>query len=449
MIEKHQPQTEDAATAVTNRRPGSRCLQSGMKRQANKSWILLPVFFILFSLVGLSFPSNGCAENLIELRSLRHWSTPEYVRIVIDLSGPVEFTKGKLSNPERLFFDLKNAKIIKGLQPSYAVNDKVLKTIRIGQFNANTARIVLDLELTDYDFKVFNLEDPSRLVIDVFSKGSDIKKPEPKTEASTIPEAAPALMQRRIVLDAGHGGHDPGAVGPSGLFEKDVVLDIALKARDIIRKEYPSYEVVLTRARDVFIELKDRAKIANRHKADIFVSIHANASPNKKTRGIETYRLNWTNNAEEMRVAARENAVAIEKMQEMKSEVGFMLASLTRGLKIESSLNLAGFIQKSLAGRITSEYPQAADLGVKQAFFFVLVGAEMPCALVEVSFISNREEEKLLSDGTYREKIAHSVVSGINTYLTSGPQQRMAASNGKPNGDYTVRPVKYSSSDRY
>ena len=419
-----------------------------MKIQANKSRFLLPVFFILSLFLNLSLPSESSSENLIEVRSLRHWSTPEYVRIVIDLSGPVEFSKGRLSNPERLFFDLKNAKTAKGLQASYAVNDKVLKAIRIGQFNTNTARIVLDLELTDYDFKVFNLEDPSRLVIDVFSKGDDIKKPETKTEASTIPDTAPVLMKKRIVLDAGHGGHDPGAVGKK-LYEKDVVLDIVLKARDFFRQEYPSYEVILTRDKDVFIELRDRAKIANRNHADIFVSVHANASPKKKGRGIETYLFNWTNDAEAIRVAERENrSVSKEDLQELQGDVKIMLASLQRDLRRDESKNLAGSIQNSLVSKICSEYPDVPDHKLKSGMFYVIAKTEMPSVLVEVSYIDNQEEEKLLATESYREKIARSIVSGINSYFTFAPQQRMTASNASQENKYKATPVYYIPENR-
>lgn len=418
--------------------------------------------FFLFCI--LLFPSISSSEDLIEVKGLRHWSTPEYTRVVVDLSASAEFAKGRLSNPERLFFDVKDSKLAKGLSPSLAVNDKLLKTVRLGQFNANTVRIVFDLEVSDCDFKIFSLEDPPRLVIDIFSKGAadgkktdvknidarkpdnkapenkppDIKRPEEMTEAG--------LMQRRIIIDPGHGGHDPGAVGPTGLYEKDVVLDIALKVRDIIRREYPSsYQVILTRDTDVFIPLPKRAEIANNNNADLFLSIHANASPNRRARGIETYLLNWTDDEEALRVAARENAISIRRMKQVQDELGVILASLERESKRDGSVKLAGYIQTSLVSSLKPQYPQINDLKVKQALFYVLVDAKMASALAEVSFISNPDEERLLASDSYRQEIAYSLVSGINSYFTSAPSQKMVsyASGQEPVPDVPQKETSY------
>ena len=398
------------------------------------------VLFILLST--FSRPFSCAAGGLVEVKGLRYHITSEYLRVVIDLSGPAEFSKATLSNPERLFLDIKNAKLAKDLQKNYTINDTSLKGIRLGQFNADTARIVFDLVSADYDFKIFSLEDPSRLIIDIFSKRSDENKQIPARIEKPVetpkpdPNREASIMRRKIVIDPGHGGHDSGAIGPTGLCEKDVVLDIALRIRDIIKKEYPRYEVILTRDSDVFIPLPERAQIANKSDANFFLSIHANASPNRKARGIETYLLNWTNDEEALKVAARENAISLKKMRQVQSELGIILASLERDRKRDGSLNLAGNIQRSLISSIKSRYPKVADLGVKQALFYVLVDAQMPSALAEVSFISNPEEEKLLSDGAYKQKLAESLVDGINAYFTSEPQQQQVASGGteqKPN----------------
>lgn len=413
------------------------------------------VFCFLFSVFCflLLFPSISASEDVIEIRGIRHWSTAEYIRVVIDLSGSAEFSKNKLSNPERLFFDIKNAKLVKGLQANIAVGGKVLKGIRAGQFDAATARIVFDLETADYDFKVFSLEDPARLVVDIFPKGSDDNKTDVKTEAKAESERQTAenkpkenfFAQRRIVVDAGHGGHDPGAVGPSGLYEKDVVLDVALKVRDIMKREYPSYEVVLTRDRDVFIPLDERAAIANKSNADLFVSIHANASTNRNARGMETYLLNYTDDEEAMKVAARENAISLKKMKQVQNELNVILASLERESKRDESVKVAGYIQNSLKSFIQPQYPKVIDLGVKQALFYVLVGAKMPSALVEVSFISNPEEEKLLNDEAYKEKLASSVVSGIHSYFSAAPPQKVINYNKhKGNGTPKAKRIKYT-----
>ncbi len=400
----------------------------------------------------LIFPAIGSSEETIEVKGLRHWSTSEYIRVVIDLSGPAEFTKGKLSNPERLFFDIRNARLIKGIQTNISIGGKALKMVRMGQFNANTVRIVFDLETPDYDFKVFSLEDPARLAIDIYSKEARENKGDIKTEAKIEDRrqrtedriAERIFVQRRIVVDPGHGGHDPGAVGPNGLYEKDVVLDIALKVRDIIKREYPHYEVVLTRDTDVFIPLKDRARIANNTGADLFLSIHANASPNKQARGIETYFLNWTDDEDALRVAARENAISVKKMKQVQSELGVILASLDRDRKRDDSIKLAGNIHKAIVENIKPQYPKVNDLGIKSALFYVLVDAEMASALAEVSFISNKEEEKLLSDDEYRRQLAYSLVAGINSYFSAAPKQKIAMHKKSSGGIYKAKRVKYT-----
>jgi N-acetylmuramoyl-L-alanine amidase len=422
------------------------------------------VLFIIFSI--FLRPCSAVAEDQVDVNGLRYHITSEYLRVVIDLSRSAEFSTGKLSNPERLFLDIKNSKMSKDSQKNYSINYPLVKGIRLGQFNATTARIVFDLASTDYDFKIFNLEDPSRLIIDIFPKTSDNKKPVPGNMEKPAAPPAPktdanreaGIMRRKIVIDPGHGGHDTGAIGPTGLCEKDVVLDIALRIRAIIKREYPSYDVILTRDSDVFIPLPERAQIANKNEADFFLSVHANASPNRKARGIETYLLNWTNDEEALRVAARENAISLKRMKQMQSELGVILASLERDKKRDGSLNLAGYIQRSLVSAVTQQYPKVTDLGVKQALFYVLVDARMPSALAEVSFISNPEEEKMLADGTYRQKIAESLVDGINAYFASELQERVVSgeeqrkinynSNNPDTKTYKTEKIKYTGAFR-
>lgn len=386
---------------------------------------------MLFFLLQSVFPVVGSSEDIVEVRGLRYWSSPEYIRVIIELSGPIEFTKGRLPNPERLYIDMKNAKIINGLQRNYKIEDNILKMVRMG-VNANIVRIVFDLNTEDYNFKFLNLEDPTRLVVDI-SPGSGKKNTEPLN-------AAP-IIKRKIVIDAGHGGHDPGAIGRNGLYEKDVVLDIALKVRDIMINEYPLYEIILTRDRDIFVPLDERAAIANRSNADLFVSIHTNASPNRKARGIETYILNWTDDEEAMRVAARENAISLKKMKQVQNELGVILASLEREAKRDESVKLASYVQNSLVSSVQPKHPGVNNLGVKQALFYVLVGAKMPSILVETSFISNNEEEMLLADEFYRQRLAYSIVSGINSYFTAVPQQKVVYSKGMTE---MGKPVNYS-----
>jgi len=230
-------------------------------------------------------------------------------------------------------------------------------------------------------------------------------------------------MKRRIILDPGHGGHDPGAVGPRKLYEKNVVLDIALRLKKILSDD-PLNEVLLTRDRDIFIPLEERTAFANRNNADLFVSIHANASPRREAKGIETYLLNWTDDEEAIRVAARENAISLKKMRAMNMQmdiVDVIKSDLIRENKRDESIKLANYIQRSLISNLDGNSRQTINLGVKQALFYVLFGAKMPSVLVEVSFISNPDEERLLSSDAYRNEIARGIAKGLHSYISAAP----------------------------
>jgi N-acetylmuramoyl-L-alanine amidase len=378
---------------------------------ANKSVLTYGVSLILFFLA-----TSTSASEKIDVKGIRFWSSPGYTRVVIDLSSPADFSTNRLSNPDRVYFDLKNSRLKKEIKTALPVGDGLLKAVRAGQFDAQTVRVVLDLEKIN-DFHSFILDDPPRLVIDV--NGAEIaKKPE-----------TPVVM-RRVVIDPGHGGHDPGAVGPSGLYEKNVVLDIALKLKKILLAD-PFNEVFLTRETDRFISLEERTVMANRKNADFFVSIHANANPVRRVKGIETYLLNWTNDDEAMRVAARENKISLKKMREMNRQMdtlGMILNDLSRDCKRNDSIKLANYIQQSMVTTLNNEFSyKSIDLGVKQALFYVLFGARMPSVLVEVSFISNPQEEHLLSDESYRMHIAKAIAKGLNTYTDSAPAEQKVA----------------------
>ena len=346
----------------------------------------------------------------VEVKDIRSWSSENYTRVVVDLTNTVEFSKNRLSNPDRLYFDVKDAHISKEINTSIPVGDGILKTVRASQFNKTTVRVVLDLdEISDYQTFIF--DDPARLVIDVYGK------------TRTADKADMNFVKRRIVLDPGHGGHDPGAVGPKNLYEKDVVLDIALKLKKVLMED-PFNEVFLTRERDIFIPLEERTAMANKKNADLFLSIHANASPRREAKGIETYLLNWTDDEEAIRVAARENAISLKKMRAMNRQVDIVdviKSDLIRENKRDESIKLANYIQRSLISNLDSDTKLVLNLGVKQALFYVLFGAKMPSVLVEVSFISNPEEERLLSNDAYRTEIAKGIAKGLNTYLTSAP----------------------------
>ncbi len=380
-----------------------------MNLKSGNKGIVRYLAILFFTLFFLTYSS--IASEKIFVKDIRYWTSSNYTRVVIDLSEPVEFSKNRISSPDRIYFDLKNTKLEKTIQATLPIGDGILKAVRAGQFDPDTVRIVIDLEKIE-DFKTYFLEDPARLIIDIFGVSKNVEKPES------------SLFTRRIVIDPGHGGHDPGAIGPKGLCEKDVVLDIALKLKKILMAD-PSNEVFLTRETDVFIPLEERTAIANKKDADLFVSIHANASPRKKARGIETYLLNWTTDEEAMSVAARENAISLGKMKEINQQwnvVEIIKSDLMRQNKRDESIKLANFIQSSLIAKFNDNLNKnIEDLGVKQALFYVLFGAKMPSVLVEALFISNTEEEKLLLRDSYRMHIAKSVAKGLDKYINSIP----------------------------
>jgi len=373
-----------------------------------KRALLAPLILIL--LCGLCE-----ASKWTELEGITYWTSNNYTRVVINLTNSVKFTQNRLSNPERIYFDFKGCLFSKKIKLPLSVSDGILKNVRVGQFDKETVRVVLDLKQEVKSINVFMLSEPYRVVIDLFSK-NNIK--ENKEENLQEKKDKGSLSEiKRVVIDAGHGGEDPGAIGPSGLFEKDVTLMISKKLGEILKEQY-SFEVIFTRDTDIFIPLEKRTAIANSKKADLFISIHANASPRREARGIETYFLNWTNDEESMRVAARENAISLNKMKEVgQSDLQLILQDMARGYKVDESLKLAGNVQASLINALSKDFEQINNLGVKWALFYVLIGAKMPSILVETSFISNPVEEQRLSDDRYREKIAEAIAKGIMDYI--------------------------------
>ncbi|MFH1624229.1 MAG: N-acetylmuramoyl-L-alanine amidase [Pseudomonadota bacterium] len=358
-------------------------------------------------------------SDLGVVKGIRHWSNPDYTRVVIEVGETISYRHRLLrrdpsiKKPPRLYIDLFNARISPDVDQPIPIDDGLLKMARAGQHTKDCVRVVLDIQSIK-DYKVFPLEDPFRIVIDVTGEGTLSTGTPPKQEGTKPPSlsAQLGLGVGKIVIDPGHGGHDPGAIGPSGLKEKDVVLEIAKNLETIIKKEI-GCEVVLTRRDDRFIPLEERTAIANTQKADLFVSIHANASPNRDAQGIETYFLNFSADEEAMRVAARENATSTKKMSDLRA----ILRDLMLNSKINESSRLARYIQESLVAKLNTEYSDVRDLGVKQAPFYVLIGAEMPSILVEVSFISSRTEEKRLRNKKYLGGVATSIFDGVKGYI--------------------------------
>jgi len=372
-------------------------------------------------------PEREQLSHLVNVTGLRFWSNPTYTRLVIDAEGTADFTHHllkkdpTLGKPQRLFVDLKNCQVGKGLQTTVPIQDDLLTQARAGQYTQDTVRVVLDTKSFE-SYKVFSLRDPFRVVIDVRGTQQQAPEREPVLAEKSPPgkKAAPgalakqlALGVRRIVVDAGHGGKDFGAPGyHRGVHEKVVVLQIAKRLARKIR-EQTGCEVILTRDRDRFLTLEERTAIANTRNADLFISIHTNACPSGAGYGIETYFLNLATDDDSIMVAARENATSAKNISDLQT----ILQDLMQNSKINESSRLAGFVQDSVCRHLARKYSNIKDKGVKQAPFYVLLGAQMPAVLIETSFISNSRESKRLTDPAYQEELCDGIVAGIVRYI--------------------------------
>ena len=368
------------------------------------------------------------------LSEMKHWSNPDYTRISLELDRDVtweahELAKGAPGKPGRVYIDLKRTRLGKNIK-DITIGDGLLKGARVGQYKAEVVRVVLDTENIK-DYKIFPLSDPARLVIDVRGeRPTEISRLEPvisavpervtiakseEQEKKSRPAKRPVISKiRRIVVDPGHGGHDPGAVGPSGIQEKDVVLAIGLRLRDLFKEEL-GLDVVMTRSTDVFIPLEERTAIANKVGADLFVSVHANAAPNRTAAGIETYYLNLAKTDKVAQLAAKENGTSLEKVSVLQA----ILFDLMANYKLNDSAHLADEVQKALHKKIRTVHNDVKNLGVKQGPFYVLVGASMPSILVETAFLSNATEESRLKDPAYQISAAEGVYEGVRNYISS------------------------------
>ncbi len=374
-------------------------------------------------------------KGLSAVTDIRYWSNPDYTRVVIYVDEEVPYTNRLLrrdpsiGKPPRLYVDIDSSRISPNLKQPIPIYDGLLKMARAGQNSPDTVRVVLDIE-SIRDFKIFPLNDPFRIVMDIFGASSSEGKALTAIEEKrpVLPPSKPGI--KRIVLDPGHGGRDPGAIGPNGLKEKDVVLKIARRLKETLQKR--GYEVFLTRERDIYLPLEERTAIANTKDADLFVSIHANASIKRGARGIETYILGDPSDEELMELAARENAIAPSKL----SDLQIILFDLMLNARANESSRLAYHVQESLNDRLNRGKSSHRDRGLKQAPFIVLMGARMPAILAEVSFISNRAEERRLKSRTYQHKIASAIAEGLNNYIEETkeayrtPPPRREASSG-------------------
>jgi N-acetylmuramoyl-L-alanine amidase len=551
---------------------------------------------------------QGAADHhsgrLPRVTGIRHWSTPGYTRVAIDLESEIKFGSQRIANPDRIFFDLRDTKLASTLVgKSFDVDDGFLKKIRVAQFQPGRTRVVLEVDdLSDYD--AFLLPNPYRLIIDIHGKDNkvaharlpkeeaperadveapptagskpDVPKPDvPKsvlkadmralagkpvskkeqihdapdarsaseTSSSKPPSAADTAMPPdasvkttrpsvkkvvvggddddddsppvetakldapaghshsssaasrktdsslasessaseekavsdspdtshlrgksrlsssrkptdldvrearptasgdrsliralglkigKIVIDPGHGGHDTGTIGPNGLQEKDLVLEVGRRLGKLLEARLGA-EVVYTRKDDTFIPLETRTAIANQQRADLFISIHANSSDDSAARGVETYYLNFTSSPAALEVAARENAVSEKSIYELQD----LVKKIALKEKIEESREFAGDVQQSLHSGLAAKSPAIRNRGVKKAPFIVLIGANMPSILAEISFVSNPTDEHRLETSEYRQRIAESLYRGIAKYVNGLSGVKMASKMDKAAG---------------
>jgi N-acetylmuramoyl-L-alanine amidase len=486
-------------------------------------------------------PTTRRRGGLAQVTGIRHWSTPTYTRVAIDLGDNVTYEAARVPNPDRIYFDLHGTRLAQELVgKSFTVTDDgFLRKIRVAQFSNDMTRVVLDVnDVTEYS--AFLLPNPYRLIVDIHGGKNDLgkatkadvppadtapgavtapaadipaprvaptvkstsTKPVPNTvstkstnateiaslsaepgkvEATSMPtsrpiaakvqddkddydapaatsatqagvvasastaaaistkkirkgkaadgNAAPAkaadrtadgqtslvralgLKVGRIVIDAGHGGHDSGTIGVDGIQEKDVVLDVALRVGKLLHDRLGA-EVIYTRADDTFIPLETRTAIANKAQADLFLSIHANSSPDASARGVETYYLNFTTSPDALETAARENAVSDQSIHQLSE----LVKKIALKDKISESREFASDVESSLYGGLQRGNVGLKDRGVKKAPFVVLIGANMPSILAEISFVTNPRDANQLQQPDYRQRVAESLYKGVSKY---------------------------------
>ncbi len=346
----------------------------------------------------------------VYVKNIRYWSTERYTRVVLDLSRSARYRyRIKDGFPKSLIIYIDNAFVL----------EKIKKRIKKGPVKEVIAvqrkdKVFVKVLFKRGKSKVFRLYDPFRIVIDVEEKERKVRKGIRKVKRpdKTISLARQlGLNVRRIVIDPGHGGKDPGCIW-GRIKEKDITLRISkILAKKL--KQRLNCEVYLTRTTDVYLPLEKRTAIANMKKADLFISIHVNAHKNRRLRGIETYFLNMATDERAILVAARENATSEKNMSDLQS----IIRDLMLNTKIHESSQLAYEIQKAVVSTLRKYHYRAVDLGVKQGPFYVLVGAQMPSVLIEVGFITNRTERRLLTKRSYQEAIAEGIYQGIKRYI--------------------------------
>jgi N-acetylmuramoyl-L-alanine amidase len=367
--------------------------------------------------------------GLADVREVRHWSYPKYTRVVVELTAPVQTEVRRLGadpkaeRPERLYLDLPNVWVGTRYDEGIPLSDGLLRGIRLGQNRPTATRLVVDLQRYGRH-RLFRLTSPHRIVLDVFAESaprSVVERRAAPTPSNGAPrakpqaEAVPASLRpiQTVVLDPGHGGEDPGAVGVGGLREKDVTLRVAEELARRLRDR--GFRVFQTRERDRSLSLEERTAFAEGVGADVFVSIHANAARRRSAEGIETYYLDKGHQRHSLRVAARENGVPPKELD--------VLQRALAGLKVAEisvrSAKLAEAIHGSLVSGVRKSHGGVKDLGVKRGPFHVLFLSGMPSVLVETGFVTHPGEARRLRSRYYRDVLAEQMARGLSHYRSA------------------------------
>ncbi|MCP3954660.1 MAG: AMIN domain-containing protein [Desulfobacterales bacterium] len=378
------------------------------------------------SKTGREVLSSKVNPGTATVTGLRYWSNPNYTRIVIEADSEAAYTHRllkkdpDLKKPQRLYVDLNKARLDQGIQRNIPINDNLLSDARAGQHDKGRVRVVVDIK-SFRTYKIFPLKNPFRIVIDIHGQEKEqLVSAQPDRQVKIKGKIPPGAIARqfslgvsRIVIDPGHGGRDYGAKGYyKGVHEKHVVLQISKKLAKKIKRQV-GCEVLMTRTTDKYLTLEERTAFANTKNADLFISIHTNAIKDKRAYGIETYFLNLATDDDAIRVAALENATSTKNISDLQT----ILSDLMQNAKINESSRLAGNVQNSLYRNLKIHYKKVRSKGVKQAPFYVLLGAQMPAVLIETSFISNPRECKRLTNPGYQDRLCDGIIKGIKGYI--------------------------------
>jgi N-acetylmuramoyl-L-alanine amidase len=404
----------------------------------------LPALFAALAVV-LSLAAAPQDDPRAEIVNLRRFTHANFARIVLDIGKLRDYTSGELHDPGRIYVDVLMAKLNPILQgQDYPVSADYISQVRIGQKTPTTVRLAIDVDFDRIQsYRVYHLPDPFRLVVDIYPKGA-AEAPPAKPQAPPAGPTPPAgggnkiqqpvkravdpndpnlnatslarqlgLGVRTVVIDPGHGGNDPGAIGKGGLQEKEVNLAVSLALKKLLEKA--GIEAILIRETDVNPSLEGRPVLANQKRADLFISVHSNAHRDRKRGGVETFFLNVNPDPAVVELAAAENRTSTKNIGAMKS----ILDKIVQNSNVQESYNLAKAIQKNLVLELAKDLPGIKDLGVKGGPLWVLIGADMPSVLVEISHLSNAKEEAKLRTTKYRELAAQGIFDGIMEYVHS------------------------------